>query len=274
MQECLNKMLENLRAERASNKTVSVYTYFVKKFIEFCNGREPRLEDVVKFLNVFADRSVYTQYTVCYSLRYFFKVCPYVDPNLVPEPTRIREVRKRVIIPEEAIVEGLKRLPLKLAAMLGITYELGLRVTELCMLRYGDVNLNEWTVYVRRLKGSVTAVQPLVTDEVKNVLHEYMLVYKPVDPNDPLFPSKSGKPMNTSYASQVLKKALSMIGYPDAHPHDIRHSRATNLLKAGVDPVTVARILGHASLSSTLSYFHLIVDDVRRKLEEAKQKRI
>lgn len=274
MEECLLKMIESLNAERASQKTINVYTYFVKRFIDFCGGREPKLEDVIKFLNTFSDKSVYTQYTVSYALKYFFKVCPFVDANLVPEPVRIREVRAKVIIPEEDIIEGLKKLPLRHAAMLGVTYEFGLRVSELCLMRYGDINLNDWTAYVRRVKGSVTSVLPIVTDEVKNVLYEYMSVYKPASTNMPLFPNRKGGVMNVSYASQVMKKILTAIGYPNAHPHDIRHSRATNLLKAGVDPVTVARILGHANLSSTLIYFHLIVDDIRKKLEEVKQKRI
>ncbi len=47
------------------------------------------------------------------------------------------------------------------------------------------------------------------------------------------------------------------------HPHKWRHTYATELVRAGVDIHVVQRLLGHASIRSTVGYTHLVVDDLR-----------
>jgi site-specific recombinase XerD len=47
------------------------------------------------------------------------------------------------------------------------------------------------------------------------------------------------------------------------HPHKWRHTYATELVRAGVDIHVVQRLLGHASIASTVGYTHLVLDDLR-----------
>jgi integrase len=47
------------------------------------------------------------------------------------------------------------------------------------------------------------------------------------------------------------------------HPHKWRHTYATELVRAGVDICVVQRLLGHASIASTVGYTHLVLDDLR-----------
>ena len=52
------------------------------------------------------------------------------------------------------------------------------------------------------------------------------------------------------------------------HPHKWRHTYATELVRAGVDIHVVQRLLGHASIASTVGYTHLVLDDLRRAVAE------
>jgi len=50
--------------------------------------------------------------------------------------------------------------------------------------------------------------------------------------------------------------------------HDLRHTAATNMIEAGVDLVTVSRILGHASIQMTMRYAHPTPENMRRAVEK------
>jgi len=269
----IEQYLTYLRAKSASDKTVKTYLPIVIKFLSQVKKPldEIAIEDVNAFLSQYGGRSQRTQLTVAYALKSFFKaVKSNVDPNLIPIPKRLTEERQIVVIPEEKVEEMVRSVgDPRLKAMIALTYELGLRVRELCALRYGDLDVESWTCYVRRVKGSISRPEPIVTPWVKEAVLEYLSTYKPEDPDAPLFPDKRGGQLSPEYVWSLLKEVLRAFGYHDAHPHDLRHSRATNLLRRNVDVVTVAHLLGHKSLSSTMRYMHLVVEDVRKKLEDS-----
>lgn len=270
-EDYIESFVRYLEARGASKKTVKTYLYFVREFAEFLGKplSESTLDDVIKFMSLYKDKSVYTRWTVAYALKSLFRVVKSgVNPDLIPVPERPKE-RDIVVIPEEAFRTAVNMLPIKVATMVALTYELGLRCSELCQLRAGDLNLRDGVCYVRRVKGSVSGAVPIVTPWVMETLVKYLEYYKPVDPNQPLFPGRGGGFMNPASVSTILKKALAQMGYPNARPHDIRHSRATHLWRAGLDAITIARVLGHKELSSTLRYSHIVVAELREKLLKA-----
>jgi|GEM_PF-6127534 len=266
----LEKYIEYMEARRTSRKTLNTYIYFIKTFLSEVNKplQEIRLEDVIKFLSKYSNSSYYTQRIVAYALRSFFEVVGGIDYNLIPLPSRMLEDRRPVLFDEATIRMIVNNTyDTKLRAMIALMYELALRVNELSNLTYGDLNTKEWTCYVKRAKGSISSEVPIVSSWVKDCIVEYLAEYKPSSPDEPLFKSQKGGKYTVSTLSTIIKNVLRIHGYPNAHPHDIRHSRATNLIKRGLEVTAVAKILGHKSLGSTLRYLHYSIEDLRKKLE-------
>lgn len=265
----IDKFTSYLKARGAKEHTVKTYLRYVNKLLEFCS--ELTLECVLKFMAQYSGKAPLTQSTIAYALRAFFESNPQlnIDYNLIPIPSRIDVTRKIITIPEQDIRKMAGGEDIRVGAILALMYEVGLRVSEVGKIQCSDLNVNDWTIYVRRSKGSISSTLPIVSDWVKDVVKSYLLIHKCEKPDIPLFPGYGGKGISYTRVSAIIKNVLRKYGYVDAHPHDIRHSRATNLLKAGVDVVTVSHILGHKTLTSTSKYLHLVVEDIRRKLEEA-----
>lgn len=272
-EDLINEFVLKLKASGKRDKTIKNYVGFVRIFISSINKNpdEITLDDVLRFLYRYSDNP-HNLYVTAYALRSFFKLVDLkIEPSKIPLPERLPE-REVVIIPEDVIANTVRTLPPRLGAMVALMYELGLRVSELTSLRVKDLNTNEWTCYVRRTKGSVSSVVPIVSEWVKEAVTRYIVTEAPKHPDSYLFPGKGGRQMNTSYVSDTIKRVLEIMGYPNARPHDLRHSRATHLIRKGVDVFYVSKLLGHKILSNTMRYTHLVVEDLRRKLEEVSKK--
>ena len=87
-------------------------------------------------------------------------------------------------------------------------------------------------------------------------LREYWKQYRP---SDYLFPGRTPDvPFASTTIQKVCKAAAVAAGLlNDITPHTLRHSFATHLLEAGVDLLTISRLLGHASFSTTMKYLHV-----------------
>lgn len=81
----------------------------------------------------------------------------------------------------------------------------------------------------------------------------------------PLFPSAlSGDFLRQDSARAIMRRTCQRAGVPLLSPHALRHSAGTYLVSQGVDPVSVAALLGHAQVSTTLNiYAHALPDKLR-----------
>ena len=86
-------------------------------------------------------------------------------------------------------------------------------------------------------------------------LRRYWIEYRP---SDFLFPGKkSDRPYADTSIQKAIKAAANRAGIKkNVTPHVLRHSYATGRLEAGVDLLTISRLLGHASFTTTMVYLH------------------
>lgn len=145
-------------------------------------------------------------------------------------------------------------------AMLELLYATGIRVTELIDLNIDDVNLNAGVV--RCQSRNRERFIPLYPAAVKAV-SEYITLVRPqmiATPDEQsLFVNVSGERMSRQGFWKIIKFYQKKAGIEkDITPHTLRHSFAAHLLENGADIHAIQEMLGHADISSTQVYSHLI----------------
>ncbi len=152
-------------------------------------------------------------------------------------------------------------------AVLNLLLYTGLRVGEAAVLRLDDLALNGKAakVIVRSGKGLKYRELPL-HKEARQALVAYIQV-RPADQGDHLFLGQRG-PLG-SRGIQMQLTALGQAAGVAVTPHMLRHTFATRLLReAGTDLVTVAALMGHASIATTQIYTQPGEADMIRAVEK------
>ncbi len=159
-------------------------------------------------------------------------------------------------------------------AALELMYGCGLRVSELCGLDLGDVDLRERQVRVVG-KGRKERIVPL-GDKAAEAVAAYLPVRRDVPPPArpcdarALLLSAKGKRLSVRAVQLMTKRSGALgAGRADLHPHALRHSCATHMLDGGADLRSIQEILGHSSLSTTQRYTHVSIDHLMRVYDAA-----
>lgn len=143
--------------------------------------------------------------------------------------------------------------------ILELLYGGGLRVSELCALRHGDVSPEEGIARVMGKGGKerLCPLGPMAMQCLGDFVKRFEL---PEGSADPIVCKPGGGAMQPRQIQLLLKRHLAAAGLPgDMTPHKIRHSFATHLLDNGADLRAVQELLGHANLSTTQIYTHVSV---------------
>lgn len=155
-------------------------------------------------------------------------------------------------------------------ALLELLYGSGLRVSEVCFLDTGDIDVEHRTVRVMG-KGAKQRVVPLTRACVKAIERWVTVRATIASPGqDALFVGSRGSRMDVRVVRRVVHTATA--GFPDLPelaPHGLRHSMASHVLEGGADLRYVQQMLGHASLASTQIYTHVSAERLRSAYENA-----
>lgn len=183
---------------------------------------------------------------------------------------------KTAITPNEMLklLETAKAKSTRDWAMILIAFRHGLRASEVINLTLDDLKSNVLTVH--RLKGSKTTSQPLMPHRGKPLLDEVKamktwLAERPTHSGSVLFPSNLGGAMDRSTFYRLFRTYATEAGLPPekAHPHCLKHSCATNLIRSGVDLAFVKQHLGHSAIASTMQYLDLNDTEAAEKAQDA-----
>ncbi len=160
------------------------------------------------------------------------------------------------------------------AAIIEVFLQTGMRLSELALLKVGDVELpkritkefdNTGSVHVKRKGGKVETI-PL-NYKACQALASYLKVRPAVD-HAGLFVSKFRRAMSGRAIEYMVTKYLKEAQITGASVHTLRHTMATHHVAKGTDLKTVQETLGHASLATTSIYVSLIKTVQRKALQE------
>jgi integrase/recombinase XerC len=149
------------------------------------------------------------------------------------------------------------------AAVLGLLYGSGLRISEALGLKRDDVAQNDAITVIG--KGGKQRMVP-VLPQVQKLIADYLaLCPYQVGEEGPLFVGAKGGPLSARVVQLAMARLRGALGLPEtATPHALRHSFATHLLARGGDLRSIQELLGHASLATTQTYTEV---DAERLLE-------
>lgn len=174
---------------------------------------------------------------------------------------------------EQAADGTAKRRALRLYAALETLYATGLRVSELIALPR-NVLIADDRVLTIKGKGGRERLVPLNETAREALLSHLEAVSegeaKGRGTSPWLFPSARGQHLTRQRFGQELKGLASAAGLEPARvsPHVLRHAFASHLLERGADLRTVQQLLGHADISTTQIYTHVIEERLRRLVEQ------
>src|SRR5262244_3316680 len=140
------------------------------------------------------------------------------------------------------------------AAAILLAYRHGLRASELCALRWSQIDLRNSRLHVNRAKGGIESVHPLHGRELRAL--------RPLQGSGPyVFVTEAGTPVTPAWFLRMIQRTGNAAKLPfSVHPHMLRHSTGYKLANDGQDTRSLAHYLGHRNLQSTARYTALAPD--------------
>jgi site-specific recombinase XerD len=255
------RMTADMQIRNLSPRTIECYTYHVRCFAKYF-GRSPELlgAEEVRAYQVYlvqdkkASWSSFNQ-AVC-ALRFLYRVTLGQSGPIVQIPFAKRPRKLPVVLSPQEVQKLLScARPMKLRVVLTTIYAAGLRLQEATHLELRDIDSARMVLRVAHGKGNKERLVPL-SPRLLQELRDYWRIVKP---QRWLFPGGvPGTPLGDSSVQKACERATleARIG-KHVTPHTLRHSYATGLLEAGVDLLTIQRLLGHSCFSTTLIYLHV-----------------
>jgi integrase/recombinase XerD len=279
-------LLELRRQEKAAN-TIESYRYdlvLFSRWLDATNGESLQASTVTptdlreyrSFLLTVEKRSPATINRRLASLRAFFYwgraegLCREIPTDSVKgiqsSPRAPRSLPKKDV--DRLIREAERGENKRDLAILQLLRHTGIRVGELTALHLGDVTLSErkGQLVVRSGKGSKYRVVPLNAD-ARKALNDYLAV-RPKSTSDALFLGRRSDGLSERSIEKIVFKYAHQAGLEDVSPHTLRHTFGKQALDAGVDLVTVSRLMGHERLETTAIYTTPSAQDLEKAVEK------
>jgi len=295
----LDQFMEMLSAERGSAlNTLDAYRRDLVDFSAFLTRqrlgvRTVRTADIRSYFTAAADSGLSTASRArrLSALRQFFRFLVAEnyrddDPTAAIEgPKRSRPLPKVLTVMEvdilleaarkrlKAAIGANKLRALRLFCLLELLYATGLRATELVTLPRAAVRDDDPVIVIKG-KGGRERLVPL-NQPARRALHAYLSELQNQTPLRKkvfwLFPSRGREGhLTRQRLAQELKHLATEAGLMPGRvsPHVLRHAFASHLLERGADLRSIQQLLGHADISTTQIYTHVLEERLKKLVEE------
>jgi integrase/recombinase XerC len=274
------------KIKRYSENTVIAYCNDLKEFINYC--RDSELYDLVSINNRFIlsymihmnvsgldMKSVSRKLSAIRGLFKYSFVNGYIDQNPAASVKNPKVKRKLPeIASEEAILKTFAEAesednPLFVQIIFELLYGCALRVSELCSLNRGDVDLAKKQLKVKG-KGKKERIVPIGSKSLDVIAG---FINQTSENKNSSLIKKGGRRIYPVLVYRIVNKYLSKVSdIEKKSPHILRHSAATHMLDRGADLNAVKEILGHESLSTTQIYTQVSVERLKKAYKKAHPK--
>jgi len=152
---------------------------------------------------------------------------------------------------------------------LRLMMDTGLRLAEACALRWRDIDLTTGKLMVRQGKGAKDRTLWVGESDLKILRNWRERQARDVVGNlGHVFTTMAGNPISGRYVQQMVKRYAAKAGIEkDVHPHTLRHTFATDLYRETTNIRLTQKALGHANLSTTQIYTHVVDEELEGALK-------
>lgn len=165
-------------------------------------------------------------------------------------------------------------------AILELLYSSGMRASELVSLTHRQIDFRQRAIRVKG-KGNKTRLVPFSKTALE-AMNDYYANLRPrllsknddVEKSDKYFLNDKGRGLTVRGLEYILKEVERKTGiYLGLHPHELRHSFATDLLENGADLRFIQELLGHSSINTTQIYTHVTTKQMKDQYDKFFPKR-
>ena len=176
---------------------------------------------------------------------------PTVLPKIIPLLTVESFLSTIYTCRRQAPTAYQRKNALRDAAIIELLFATGMRISELCSLKAGDISLSDRSLLIYGKGNKVLA-------EYHNTFHNKSTS------NGVFFINQNQTPVSDQAVRRMINKYVSLAAI-DLHitPHMFRHTFATSLLEADVDIRYIQEMLGHSSINITEIYTHVALSKQR-----------
>jgi site-specific recombinase XerD len=269
-------------------KTLEAKKIYLLRFLDHLKAKNifslKTLESqhILQFINDLGIYSKSTIHNMFSTLRGFFKylykceilsidfsyVIPksgYKKDSKLPTTYTQKEVKKLLKSVDRANPKGKRDF-----AMILLAARLGLRASDICRLKFENINWEQNNIRIKQTKTAKIVELPLLT-EVGNAIIDYLKYGRPESDLPYIFIclgqpyGKLKEPTLHSIVSFYLRRAkINNLDKKKHGPHALRHSLAFSLLEQKTPLPVISEVLGHSSTESTKTYLRIDLDSLRQ----------
>ena len=272
MHKYFHSYKEMISLRGLTDHTMKSYCTYIRAYLNYLSDvlhKDPgdvswqELRDYIKWLQNTRNISDRTVNTAISQLRFFTLYVLHKPWDNTQLPIRKFNSYIPFVPTKEEVWTFISTMPdLKQKAMVTVMYSSGLRIGEVCHLRYEHIRRKQMRIYIPCSKNRSDRYA-ILSLKALDILTQYWFAYG--KPTGWLFPKQFdvNKPIDTFYLSRHIHAHEDRLGWERRITcHSFRHAFGTHLYENGTDLLTIKELLGHKSLTSTTVYVHLASNGV------------